>query len=322
MPVTIKINNFNILFILLFKNIKRFLSRVANCMKEDIFFIVNPIAGAKNKAPIPYNINKHINRSVFNPEIIFTDFSGHATQLTKELLARSAKYVVAVGGDGTINEIATAMMNTEATLGIIPAGSGNGLARHLNIPMDIVKAIEVINSRKEITIDCGNVNGRYFFCTAGVGFDAHIGKLFAESERRGFGSYIYTTIKEFSGYQPLKYTITTNGYSEEIEAFSITFANAAQYGNNAYISPEADISDGLLDICILKPFPRHRAIEIGYRLFTKSLHKSRYLKIIRAKKFTISREEEGALHVDGEPILMGAEINVNAIPKSLRVLRG
>src|SRR6185437_6414340 len=177
-------------------------------MKEDIFFIVNPIAGARSKAPIPYNINKHINKTLFNPEIIFTDYSGHATELTKDLLAKSAKIIVAVGGDGTVNEIARAMINTHATLGIIPAGSGNGLARHLNIPMDIVKAIEVINARKEIAIDCGNVNGRYFFCTAGVGFDAHIGKVFGEIGKRGFTSYILTTIKEFSGYKPLKYTIS------------------------------------------------------------------------------------------------------------------
>lgn len=291
-------------------------------MKEDIFFIVNPIAGAKSKAPIPYNINKHVNKTLFNPEIIFTDYSGHATEITKDLLARSAKFIVAVGGDGTVNEVARAMLNTQATLGIIPAGSGNGLARHLNIPIDVVKAIEVINTRKETIIDCGNVNGRYFFCTAGVGFDAHIGKVFGETTQRGFASYIYTTIKEFSKYEPVKYTVAVNGHQEELEAFSITFANAAQYGNNAYISPEANISDGLLDICILKPFPRYKAPDIGYRLFTKSLHKSHYVKIVRANKFTISREGEDVLHVDGEPIVMGAEINVNTVSHSLKVLCG
>jgi len=291
-------------------------------MKEDIFFIVNPIAGAKSKAPIPHIILKHINREAFNPEIIFTNYSGHASELTKELLARSAKYIVAVGGDGTINEVASAMLNANARLGIIPTGSGNGLARHLNIPMELVKAIELINKKKETIIDSGNVNGRYFFCTAGVGFDAHIGKVFDEAPNRGFGSYIYTTVKEFANYQPLKYTITSNGYSEELEAFAITFANAAQYGNNAYISPEANISDGLLDICILKPFAKYHAAEIGYRLFTKSLHKSHYLKIIRSKEFTISRASEGTLHVDGEPIQMGAEIAVNIVPKSLHVLCG
>jgi len=289
-------------------------------MKEDIFFIVNPIAGAKSKTPIPHNIIKHIDKELFNPEIVFTNYSGHATELTKELLARSAKYIVAVGGDGTVNEVARAMLNTSARLGIIPTGSGNGLARHLNIPIGLIQAIEVINSKKETVIDSGNVNGRYFFCTAGVGFDAHIGKVFDQSPHRGFGSYIFTTVKEFANYQPLKYTITSNGYYEELEAFAITFANAAQYGNNAYISPEANISDGLLDICILKPFAKFHAAEIGYRLFTKTLHKSHYLKIIRAKEFTISRAKAGMLHVDGEPTLMGAEIFVNTLHKSLHVL--
>jgi diacylglycerol kinase (ATP) len=288
--------------------------------KEKIAFIINPRSGTNTKKDIPSLIKEHINTNVFEAHIWHTEARAHATELAEKALAQGIKKIIAVGGDGTMNEVAGALLNTDAALGIIPRGSGNGLARHLKIPLDTVQAIELLNKSRVLKMDSGNVNGRAFFCTSGIGFDAHIGKLFADKVKRGFQTYINTTITEFFNYKPSAYRLTINGEVSETKAFFITFANTAQYGNDVFICPDADVQDGYLDICILKPFPRYTVLDLGRRLFDKSIQRSRFMERIRVKDMIIETDNETIMHLDGEPVEAGKRLEIKVVPSSLNVL--
>ncbi|MFN6945812.1 MAG: diacylglycerol/lipid kinase family protein [Cytophagaceae bacterium] len=288
--------------------------------REDILFIVNPSSGTGNKRVIPSGIYSYLNGKKFQPHIEFTAYPGHATEITCKALEMGIKKIVAVGGDGTVNEIARVLLNKDISLGILPQGSGNGLARHLNIPIDLKKSIELLNNCREIKIDSGVVNERPFFCTSGVGFDAHIGSIFASKIRRGLRTYISSSVQEFFSYKPSEYSLFVNGEKIKTKAFLITFANSSQYGNNACISPYADIQDGLLDVCVLEPFPKRKALSIGLRLFNKNMHACSYLKIIQSREVVLHREEAGFIHLDGEPYKMGPELSFSSVPSSLKVL--
>ncbi|WMJ72732.1 diacylglycerol kinase family lipid kinase [Cytophagaceae bacterium ABcell3] len=290
--------------------------------KEDIVFILNPISGSGKASACAKYISRLVDKQVYNPKVVYTTGPGNAKELACEAVEEGVKKIVAVGGDGTINEIGHALIGTDAALGIVPSGSGNGLARHLNIPMNPEKAVALINSNRERVIDTCSVNDRPFFCTSGVGFDAHIGHLFSGLKSRGFQGYVSTALKEFFSYVPHAYSIEIEGKTYNVPAFLITFANSAQYGNNAYISPEADICDGLIDVCILSPFPKRDIFNIGYRLFNRSMNRCKHLKIIRTNKIVLKRKTEGMVHLDGEPLLMGEELNVTVHPSSLKVLIG
>jgi diacylglycerol kinase (ATP) len=287
---------------------------------EKILFIINPVSGGNRRKDVPRLIKANIDQARLDAFIAITEYRGHATILAEEALKQGIKKIVAIGGDGTINEIARALLNTEASFGIIPSGSGNGLARHLKIPLDTVKALQLLNNAKVISIDTGNVNGRAFFCTAGVGFDAHIGKVFHDMKVRGFRTYISSTFNEFFRYKPSTYKLLIEGKEIEKKAFCITFANASQYGNNAYICPDAEIEDGFLDICIIEPFPLYVAFDMARRLFEKSIFKSRYVSRLKIKQFILRSDQDMITHVDGEPHVEGKEISVKVLPGSLKVM--
>jgi YegS/Rv2252/BmrU family lipid kinase len=230
--------------------------------------------------------------------------------------------IVAVGGDGTVNEIASALVNTPARLGIIPSGSGNGLARQLRIPVTVPEALKVLRNPKHRRIDVGRVNGRYFFCTCGTGFDASVGKRFAEDPKRGMMSYVRATIHQYIHYSPKKYILKVEDQKIELKAFLVTFANAGQYGNNAYIAPNALIDDGFLDLCVLRPFPKSSTLEIGLRLFFKNIDQSPYLEVMRVTKATLKRtnKQKITLHLDGEPVTLKRKLKVRVVPEGLEVM--
>jgi diacylglycerol kinase (ATP) len=288
--------------------------------KEKLLFVINPISGAKNKVRIPDLIKKHLDAEQFIFDIEFTQRAGHAEELTRSAVENGYQKVIAVGGDGTINEIARVLIHQNCSLGILPSGSGNGLSRHLGLPLNPVDAIKVLNKNKSIVIDSGNINGHPFLCTSGIGFDAHIGRLFAESKVRGFNTYLRTTISEFLNYSSERYFIEADGNQMEVNAFLITFANSAQYGNNAYISPHADIQDGLIDLCILSTFPKYMIVPLGISLFKKTADQSRFLKIIKTKEVKVERLCEGPIHVDGEPVQTGKKLTMKVVPSSLTVI--
>lgn len=287
--------------------------------KKTICFIVNPISGVGRQKVIEKLIDEQLDRSLFDYEIAYTKAAKHAIELSKDAAARKIDIVVAVGGDGSVNEISKGLINTSSTMAIIPTGSGNGLARHLNIPLNLKKAMKVINSGKQIKIDTIQMNEETFANVAGVGFDAHIGWEFAKFGKRGFSSYVKVITRELPKYKAQDFELIIDGKSSIKNAYLISFANGSQWGNNAYIAPTANITDGMMDIAILKDFKFINAIAIGYRLFKKSLDKSSFLEIIKAKEVIV--KQKGIIaHIDGEPIEIGHEIIIKVNPLSLKVI--
>jgi diacylglycerol kinase (ATP) len=290
-------------------------------VKEKILFLINPISGTRQKEHLPEMISELLDSAIFDIEIVVTKYKGEATEIVRQKLIADYRYFVAVGGDGTVNEIAKALINTQAIMGILPVGSGNGLARHLKIPLQPRKAIQLINKQKCLAIDYGLINNTPFFCTCGVGFDALIGEKFAQCKGRGLSNYVKTTILEYFNYKPEMYQITIDNKKKiNCPAFLITFANGSQYGNNAYIAPHADISDGKLDMCILSPFKLYKAPGIGIRLFTKNIDKSSLMHSERASSIILERASEGVVHFDGEPSRMGKKLEISLINKGLNIL--
>lgn len=216
--------------------------------------IINPISGVGSKRKIPKMIEGICSKKNCSLNISFTEYAGHASELTRQAIEEGAEYILAVGGDGTVNEIARAMIHSNAILGIIPKGSGNGLARELHIPMDVKRAIDLIAKGHVTTIDCCRANGQVFFCTCGVGFDAAVSQKFANEKRRGSLTYIKNTIEEYLSYKPEPYELVVDNQTIKEKAFLVACANASQYGNNAFIAPHANIQDGRMDVTILSPF--------------------------------------------------------------------
>lgn len=289
-------------------------------MKRKILFVINPISGGKSKYNFPAKVDKYLDKSTFDVECVFTEYHGHGLILAKNAIEKGFEVLIAVGGDGTINEIASAVEGTEKMMGIIPFGSGNGLARSLGIPLSEIQAIKRINKLHVSKIDSCLLNGRKFFNMAGIGFDAQISARFAENVKRGFSNYIKIAITEVSNYRAQKYSLWIDGKLYEHEAFMISLANSSQYGNNAHISPFASLNDGKLDVCILKPFPLYKFPALALRMFRKSTHRSKYLQIIQGSLIIIKRESEAAVHLDGDPFNMGKELRVEVIPQSLNIL--
>lgn len=288
--------------------------------KRTITFIVNPISGTKNKQQILDQIEDLIDRTRFSFQIKKTEYAGHAAILAHEAVQAGIDMVVAIGGDGTVNEVARSLTHTPTALGIIPCGSGNGLARHLQIPMDSKKAISIINQCHIECLDYGKINGLPFFCTCGVGFDAFVSFKFANAGKRGLLSYLENTLREGLRYKPETYLVEDETGTVKYKAFLIACANASQYGNNAYIAPEASMSDGLMNITIMEPFSTIESPQIAIQLFNKTLEKNSHIKMFKAKKIKITRQTEGAVHCDGDPLITGKTIEVEIIEKGLNII--
>lgn len=289
-------------------------------LRQKILFIINPISGGKDKKGFPLLIEKYLDKEKFQPDFVFTEYAGHAHKIASDAVAAGTDVVVAVGGDGTINEVASALVDTGLKMGIVPCGSGNGLALSLGLPLNNRKAIGVINQLRSMAIDSAVLNEQKFFNMAGVGFDAHISHEFAGMTSRGFRGYIKTAFSEIVKYKPGTYRIEIDGTIFERTAFMISIANSPQYGNNAYISPKASLSDGLLDVCVVKPFPLALFPAVVLRMFTKTSDHSRYLEIIKGKNIRIVSYDNVRVHVDGEPRGAGREISISVNPSSLSVL--
>lgn len=288
--------------------------------KKNVLFIVNPISGTDSKNLIIKAIDELIDEKKYAWSIRRTAYAGHGAVLAAQAAENGADMVVAIGGDGTVNEVARSLVYTHTALGIIPCGSGNGLARHLQIPLDYRKAIDVINKGEVHQLDYGTINRRPFFCTCGMGFDAEISYKFATSIRRGMLTYMENTLKEITRYRPETYTIEDEDGKISTRAFLLTCANASQYGNNAYIAPEASMSDGLMDITLIEPFTAIEAPQLAYQLFNGTLREGSKIKMLRSRRIHIVREHEGVIHCDGDPFRTGREIAVEMHHKKLHVV--
>lgn len=288
--------------------------------KSNILFIINPISGGKDKLKIPGLIDANLDRSKFNANYSFTEYIGHASEIAEEAASKNFDIIVAVGGDGTINEIGTKVMQQNKILGILPFGSGNGLSRFLKIPMNTTQAIKVINDCKVRVIDTARFNDKCFFNMAGMGFDAHISSVFAGNKSRGLSGYLKLGFKEMINYKPQTYHIYIDGKEYIRKAFVVSVANSSQYGNNAHIAPNASITDGLLDVCIIKEFPIYKIPVLAYHMLNASADQSNMVEIIQGREIRIQRMSNDAIHIDGEPFFMGKEINVSIVPLSLNII--
>lgn len=291
-------------------------------MRTRILFIINPISGGKDKAGFPALAEKNLDVNRFEAQFAFTEYAGHAALLARHAVEEdNADIIAAVGGDGTINETASAVEGTGKILGIIPCGSGNGLARSLHIPLDNGAAIRLLNEQRLTQIDTGILNNRKFFNMAGMGFDAHISSLFAKKKIRGLAGYAQTTFAAIANYRPQIYSIETDDSNIiEREVFMLSIANSSQFGNNAHVAPHASLTDGFLDVCVIKPFPLWHFPVMGWHMFAKTADRSRYVEIIKARKVHIIRQQAGPVHLDGEPEEMGRTIEIQIKPLSLAVL--
>ena len=288
--------------------------------KKKIVFVVNPISGTQSKKAILKWIDERMDRSIYDYSIVKTEYAGHATQIAASAAQNKVDVVVAIGGDGTINEIARSLVHTETALGIIPCGSGNGLARHLRIPMDPKAAIDIINQGNRLSIDYGKINNIPFFCTCGVGFDAFVSLKFADSRKRGLLTYLENTLHESLTYQPETYEIENEEGTMKYKAWMIACGNASQYGNNAYIAPQASLTDGLMDVTIMEPFTVLDVPSLSFQLFNKTIDQNSRVKTMRAKKIKIHRAHDGVMHFDGDPLMAGKELEVEIIPGGLYVI--
>lgn len=288
--------------------------------KKKIIFIMNPISGTVKKSGIPNIINSTIDKNFYDFSIIETTHSGHATEIAKQAVSDKFYAAIAVGGDGTVNETGRALINSDTALGILPCGSGNGLARHLMLPMSIQKAIEVINMHAIHKLDYGLINNIPFFCTCGMGFDAFISMKFAESGRRGPVTYLENILREGLKYKSEAYEITNGDRTERHNAFLISCANASQYGNNAYIAPQASMSDGLLDIIIMEPFDVLAAPQISIDIFNKTLDRNPKISTFKTKHLLVRRSQPGLIHYDGDPIMTSADVDVSVVHQGIKIL--
>jgi len=286
---------------------------------KKIYAIINPISGIGSKDRIQEVISSRCISKGITVNIVHTEYAGHATDLTKRAIADDADCVIAVGGDGTINEIARNLLHSDVVLGIIPKGSGNGLARELNIPMDVRSSLDVVFSNHVSVIDACKANDNIFFCTCGVGFDAAISVEFAKEKRRGSLTYVKDIVEKYLDYKPEVYELHINDDTLTEQAFLIACANASQYGNNAYIAPNADISDGKIDVTILSSFNTLDIGPLAIQLFSKTIDKNSKIKTYRTGKARIVRQKEGVMNIDGEPVMTTKDIEVSVISSSLKV---
>lgn len=285
-----------------------------NPSEKRILVIINPISGTHSKEGLEDRVTSRLHAAGFAVDCIRTSHSGHGFELARKAADDRYYAVVAAGGDGTVNEVASALRETETILGILPYGSGNGLARHLLTSIDIDHALDIIAKDKPVRSDYGLANGIPFFCTFGLGFDANVSREFANMHQRGISSYLKSAISQFFLYSPIKYKISaTNGagvHSIIVKAFLVAVCNASQYGNNAFIAPGASVCDGLLDLVIIHNGNAIKRAIAGAELFTGRIDHNLLIETIRFKKARISHLP-GPGHIDGDPRMMPETINIS-----------
>ena len=288
--------------------------------KKKIRFIINPKSGTARRKDVPALVESILDRTRFDADIFYTKEQGHATTLAREAAGLAYDVVVAVGGDGSVNETAAGLLGSQTALGIVPAGSGNGLARHLLLPMDSRQAVKLFNNCRTEAIDTMEVNEHLCVGTTGVGFDAHIAHLFAHSTVRGYSTYVKLVLREFYKYKPSLRTLVIDGKEVSEECFLLTFANSSQFGNNAIIAPFADVKDGIIDVSIVNRFALYLAPHLIYRLMRNTLHQSRFFRMFKGKEICLRNEGPLMGHIDGEPVTFHGDLYVKIKPASLKVI--
>jgi len=289
-------------------------------MKQLVTFIVNPFSGTSQKGNLEGLIKKHLDSRKYHYQISYTETAGHATMLSKEAVSTGSKIIVAVGGDGSVNEVAQSLLHKDACLGILPGGSGNGFAMHLGLGRNVEKAIGHINTGKPKLIDTCTVNDKFFLNLAGVGYDARIAYLTKQNKKRGFFPYFKTSMKEAINYRPVTLEITLDGDTFTGKYAMAIVANASMFGYYFTIAPPAKFDDGLLDLVLINDAPIIKYIASSYRFLNRSLHKSNITDFYQASDIKIKVLEDDYFHIDGEGMLSEKELHFRVVPNSLKVI--
>jgi diacylglycerol kinase (ATP) len=291
-------------------------------MKQRIRFIINPISGVGKKNELPSIIDQNLDHNKFSFDIAYTEYKEHAKEIAKIASEEGIDIVCAVGGDGSVHEVGTVLIGTKTKMAIIPCGSGNGLARHLGIPVDIAKAVQCINNDQSIQMDTVKVNERPFLGIGGYGFDALIAKKFDAYHKRGLWSYVKLILREFWKYNPINVSVDMNGEVKTLPVVLCTIANSSEFGNGFVVSPNSDVTDGKIEMVILKPFSIWSAPSIIYHFFKRTAHKSRFSEIVSFQNAQIKMKQNNLAHYDGEPMTVKNTLNVQVVPRSLHILIG
>lgn len=288
---------------------------------KKVLFIINKYAGTGYQTSVEGRILSRCEALHIEPTIEFTQGPHHATELAKEAAAsKKFEVVFAVGGDGTVNEVAQGLVHTQQTMAMLPKGSGNGLARHLGISMDFKKSLELIGSSFKVSMDSFLINDRLSVNVSGIGFDGHIASLFGKGGKRGLIGYTKLVLKEFFSFQEFEAEITIDDTSYKKNAFVLAFANSSQFGNNARVSPHASVCDGLLDICFIRKVPMIQSAGFAQKMFMGQIEKSSFVDILQGKNLTLSFPQEMPYHVDGEAMTPTRKFSISMQPSSLSML--
>ena len=290
-------------------------------MKSKILFIINTLLEKRSGVRIGHLLADFLNPVLYDPRIVYTDYPGHARELARKNLDKY-QVIVAGGGDGTVNEIASQLVHSGVILGILPMGSGKGLARSLGIPMDIRRAIQTLNDFNVIEMDTGLANQFRFINIAGIGFDAAVAHAYAGKSGRGFFTYAWQTVRLLFRYTSIPVSIRSGLEDKHIRPFLLCFANSSQWGYGALVSPHADPGDNLLDLCIWNNFPRILSPLLLIRLFKGSIHRSKFMEILPFKAIEIVSTGHLIGHIDGEPVEFTMPLSVRVDPASLKVIAG
>lgn len=291
-------------------------------MATQVLFIVNRKAGTDDKKTFPDAVARYLDASVFSSRIVYTDYRGHAVELAAEAARQGVDIVAAVGGDGSVNEVARGLAGTPAVMAVIPRGSGNGLARFLGIPRNTARALELIREGAPRPIDVGSAAGHLFLSNAGVGFDALIAGLFRDNKGRGLWNYARLVLAAIRRYEPVHYKVSTGEGGWEGKAFFVTAANADQFGYGFRIAPQARIDDGFLDVCVMKPLRWWQLGAVSWKALRGTLPGSRYADYLRCRSLTLSGATPvGPLQVDGDEVETArGELLIEIRPRALRVM--
>lgn len=286
-----------------------------------LLFIINKFSGGGYRPELEGRIIDECIRLNKECSIEFTQSRGHAVELAGSA-AKEKKFdiVFAVGGDGTVNEVAQGLLGSPVTMGILPKGSGNGLARHLGIPTDFKKALQVIASEKSFRMDTLSVNGKLSVNISGIGFDGHIARLFGKNGKRGLMGYSRLVLKEFFSYREFATRVTIEGQVHERKSFIIALANSSQFGNNAMVAPHASVCDEWIDVSFIKKVPLTQAAGFGQKMFTGKLNKSPFVEILKVKKIELQFPQPIAYHIDGEPFEPTDRFSIEIKPGTLKML--
>jgi YegS/Rv2252/BmrU family lipid kinase len=293
----------------------------------NIRFILNPKSGHNRRRPwLAGKIDKFMLKHKLNADLRLTEAPAHATSLAREAIALGADRVVAVGGDGTLNEVARALVHTGTTLGLVPCGSGNGLALHLGLPLDLDKALALSAAQegRADLIDSGEANGHFFFNVMGLGLDAEVSRRFNQLQKRGFIAYARTAWEALQEHRAERVSFYADNNAQnptEREICLLSIANSDQYGNNARIAPGARVNDGALDLVAVHRVSLQGAAAVSARLFLGTINASPHVSVLRGSSFSIKRQQEGIIHTDGEHHQTSRQIEVRVHPGSLRIWR-